>query len=156
MVSGISDAPEHQVYSQGGTQLFFRSSRQKPSPDHVTLAQWVGANAHILQELICKGTIQSVDDVDTYLQYNIIFSDYAQVNELLVGNSTRSPGHGTRTTSTWQISTFARRSILHATRRPSVSRGIPPRHVMPKGWKFVETLMVQVVTVQCVGMLTPA
>ena len=82
VVGGISDAPEHQVYSQGGTQLFFRSSRQKPSPDHVTLAQWVGANACILQELIRKGTIQSLDDVDTYLQYNIIFSDYAQVNEL--------------------------------------------------------------------------
>ena len=78
VVGEISDAPEHQVYSQ----LFFRSSRQKPSPDHVTLAQWVGANARILQELIRKGTIQSLDDVDTYLQYNIIFSDYAQVNEL--------------------------------------------------------------------------
>ena len=56
VVGGISDAPEHQVYSQGGTQLLFRSSRQKPSPDHVTLAQWVGANARILQELIRKGS----------------------------------------------------------------------------------------------------
>ena len=45
VVGGISDAPEHQVYSQGETQLFFRSARQKPSPDRVTLTQWVGANA---------------------------------------------------------------------------------------------------------------
>ena len=82
MISGVSDMSEHEVYSQGGTQLLFRSSRQKPSPDHVTLAQWVGANGRILQELIRKGSIQSLDDVDRYLQYNIVFSDYAQVNEL--------------------------------------------------------------------------
>ena len=67
---------------RGDTQLFFRSARQKPSPDRVTLAQWVGANARILQELIQKGSIQSLEDVTAYLQYNIIFSDYAQVNEL--------------------------------------------------------------------------
>ena len=67
---------------QGGIQLLFRSTRQKPSPDHVTLAQWVGDNARILQELIRKGTIQSLDDIDQYLQYNIVFNDYAQVNEL--------------------------------------------------------------------------
>ena len=82
VVGGVSDAPEHQVYAQGDTQLFFRTSRPKPSPDRVTLAQWVGANARILQELIRKGTVKSLEDVDAYLQYNIIFSDYAQVNEL--------------------------------------------------------------------------
>ena len=82
VVGGVSDAAEHQVYSHGDTQLFFRSARPKPSPDRVTLAQWVGANARILQELIRKGNIQSLEDVDAYLQYNVIFSDYAQVNEL--------------------------------------------------------------------------
>ena len=82
VAGGVSDAPEHEVYSQGYPQLFLRNSRPKPSPDRVTLAQWVGANAKILQELIRKGSIQSLEDVDAYLQYNVIFSDYAQVNEL--------------------------------------------------------------------------
>ena len=73
VVGGISDVPEHQVYSQGDTQPLLRSSRAKPSPDRVTLAQWVGANARILQQLIHKGTIQSLDEVSEYLEYNIIF-----------------------------------------------------------------------------------
>ena len=34
------------------------------------------------QELIRNGSIQSLEEVDQYLQYNIVFSDYAQVNDL--------------------------------------------------------------------------
>jgi hypothetical protein len=72
---------ERAVFSQGGTQLIMRSTRQKPSPENVSLAQWITANARILAKMIQNGAMKSHDDILAYLQYNMDFGDYAQLNE---------------------------------------------------------------------------
>ena len=41
---------ETPVFTQGGTQLLLRTTRQKPAPETVTLAQWIGANARIMEK----------------------------------------------------------------------------------------------------------
>ncbi len=59
---------ERAVFSQGGTQLIMRSTRQKPSPENVSLAQWITANARILAKMIQNGAMKSHDDILAYLQ----------------------------------------------------------------------------------------
>jgi hypothetical protein len=73
---------ERAVCTQGGTQLVLRSTRQKPTPESVTLAQWVGANARIMAKMIGDGTLKSNQEILDYLDYTMDFGDYAQVNEL--------------------------------------------------------------------------
>ena len=79
---GSSDTTEREVCTQGGAQLVLRSARQKPLPEQVTLAQWIGANARIMERLIRSRQLQSADQICQYLDYTVKFSDYAQVNEL--------------------------------------------------------------------------
>ena len=79
---GLSDIAEREVCTQDGAQLVLRSTRQKPLPEQVTLAQWVGANARIMERLIRSRQLQSVDELCQYLEYTVKFSDFAQVNEL--------------------------------------------------------------------------
>ncbi len=76
---GYNDKP---VFSQGGTQLFFRTNKQKPTPEIVALPQWISANARVMTKLITEGALKSQDDILSYLQYCMDFGDYAQVNEI--------------------------------------------------------------------------
>ena len=76
------DDHERAVCSQGGTQLILRSTRQKPAPENVSLAQWISANARIMSKLILDGDLKSSPEILDYLQYTMDFGDYAQVNEL--------------------------------------------------------------------------
>ena len=59
-----------------------RAAQQKPLPEQVTLAQWVDANARIMERLIRSRQLQSVDELCEYLDYTVKISDFAQVNEL--------------------------------------------------------------------------
>ena len=79
---GSSDDLEREVCTQGGAQLVLRATRQKPLPEQVSLAQWIGANARIMAQLINDGRLSSTNDILDYLDYTAIFSDYAQVNEV--------------------------------------------------------------------------
>ena len=76
------DQMESAVCTQGGAQLVLRASRQKPLPDQVSLAQWVGANARIMQKLVRSHQLQSTEALCAYLEHTIRVSDYAQVNSL--------------------------------------------------------------------------
>ena len=78
---GLSDTIEREVCHQGDAQLVLRAARQKPLADQVTLAQWVGANARIMERLIRTCQLQSVDELCQYLDYTVKISDFAQVNE---------------------------------------------------------------------------
>ena len=78
----MSHERERPVFSQGGTELIMRTTRQKPIPESVTLPQWISANARILSKMIRDGNMKSHDDILAYLQSNIDLGDYAQVNEL--------------------------------------------------------------------------
>ena len=77
---GTVDTSEQRLFSQGGSQVILRSCRQKPLPEQVSLAQWISANARILQRLIANGELSSKGIVD-YLEYTSDFGDYAQVCE---------------------------------------------------------------------------
>ena len=82
-VSRVShDEHERAVCTQGGTQLVLRSTKQKPVPEDVTLAQWVGANARIMARMIKDGTLKSNEAILDYLDYTMDFADYAHVNDL--------------------------------------------------------------------------
>ena len=79
---GLSDTVEWEVCHEGDAQLVLHAARQKPIADQVTLAQWVGANARIMERLIQTRQLQSVDELCQYLDYTVKISDFAQVNEL--------------------------------------------------------------------------
>ena len=81
-VAGGTDEHDKPVFTQGGTQLIFRTNRQKPSPESVTLAQWISAESRIMAKLIKDGHLKTQDDMLSYLEYVGDFGDYAQVNEL--------------------------------------------------------------------------
>ena len=73
---------ETPVFEQGGTQLLLRTARQKPAPESVSLAQWIGANSRIMIKLIRDGKLGTNNDILSYLEYVSDFGDYAQVNEI--------------------------------------------------------------------------
>ena len=74
-----TDNPDTELCNQGDTQLIIRSTRQKPAPEQVNLAQWISANAMIMSQLIKDGSLGSQDAILDYLQYTKDFGDYAQV-----------------------------------------------------------------------------
>ena len=79
---GSVDPFEREVCTQGGAQLVLRASRQKPLPEQVSLAQWVGANARIMEKMVRSHQLQSPEEICAYLNYTAKFSDYAQVMEI--------------------------------------------------------------------------
>ena len=80
--SGSFDHDDSEILNQGNSQLILRSAKPKLSPESVSLAQWIGANARIMMKLLATGKLSSHDDVMTYLQYVADFGDYAQTCEL--------------------------------------------------------------------------
>ena len=79
--SGTEEQYDKPIFSQGGAQLFLRN-KQKPAPESVSLPQWISANARVLAKLITEGALKSQEDILAYLEYNMDFGDYAQVNEI--------------------------------------------------------------------------
>ena len=75
----FSDSP---VCARGDVQLVMRSSRPKLLPEQVSLAQWVGANARIMKQLITSGVLSSREELCSYLDFTETIGDYAQVNTL--------------------------------------------------------------------------
>ena len=73
---------DNPVCARGDVQLVMRSSRPKLLPEHVSLAQWSGANARIMKTMIRNGSLQTPDEMCEYLDYVETVSDYAQVNTL--------------------------------------------------------------------------
>jgi len=81
--SSFSDAfTDSPVCARGDVQLVMRSARPKLLPEQVSLAQWVGANARIMKQLITSGVLSSNEDLFSYLDFTETIGDYAQVNTL--------------------------------------------------------------------------
>ena len=72
---GTYHRDEQELCMQGGTQLLLLSSRQKPQPENVSLAQWISANARIMASLITEGKLSSQQQLLDYLQYTQDFGD---------------------------------------------------------------------------------
>ena len=82
MSYGTVSMEEHEVVKQGTSQLVLRSSRVKPLPEQITLAQWISSNARIMSKLITDGKLSSQQQMLDYLQYTADFGDYAQTCEI--------------------------------------------------------------------------
>ena len=78
---GRTDPDEQELVNHGSTQLVLRASRVKPRLEQVTMAEWMGANARIMQKLVSDNKLASHEDISCYLQYVADVSDYAQVCE---------------------------------------------------------------------------
>ena len=72
------DDHERAVCSQGGRDSI---DIEIYTPENVSLAQWISANARIMSKLILDGDLKSNPEILDYLQYTMDFGDYAQVNE---------------------------------------------------------------------------
>ena len=76
--SGSQTTDEHELCNQGSTKLLVRA-KQTILPEHVTLPQWISANARIMSKMISEGQLANMEDIIQYLQYVQDFGDYAQV-----------------------------------------------------------------------------
>ena len=77
-----ADVCEKELIGKNSAQLVLRSSLPKPALEEVSLAQWISANARIMQQLISTKQLKNNDDIMEYLDYTADFGDYAQVCEV--------------------------------------------------------------------------
>ena len=60
---GRTDDNDTELCTQGNTRLLIRSTRQKPQPENISLAQWISANALIMSHMIRDGKLNSQEAI---------------------------------------------------------------------------------------------
>ena len=68
------------VCAQGTSRLVLRAGRNHVTPEQLTLAQWVSANARVMSRLIREGSLTGQDELCSYLDFIESVGNYAQVN----------------------------------------------------------------------------
>jgi hypothetical protein len=76
-VRGTQDVDEV-IHSGKGLNLVLQASNKRVSPEKLTVGQWVGANARILEKLISPGKL-TPDQITDYLVYNRKIGDLLQI-----------------------------------------------------------------------------
>jgi hypothetical protein len=76
-VRGTQDSEEI-IHSGKGLNLVLQTTAKKVTPDKLSVGQWTGANARVLQKLISEGRLNA-QQLDDYLDYNRKIGDLLQL-----------------------------------------------------------------------------